>query len=288
MQQTIKAGNVSLFVNETGSGDPIIFVHGIPTDYRIWDSQQAELSKEFRTISYSRRAAYPNQNPGNATESTIERNSDDLVNLIQGLGIANTHLVGHSYGGFVSLYTAWKRPELVKSLVLVEPAIPSILVKNEKSPLEVIGFLFSNPGAAMSARRFQNGKLRAALKAYESGDFKAAVKNFYDGIREKDGAFEQAPQSIQKLMLDNGQTIGELESIFPILTKADAAKITIRTLLLKGDQSPKWLRAIVDGLGQSMPKSSVVEVPGSGHLPHIDNPAEFNSKVQNFLTKSSA
>ncbi len=288
MDQSIKAGSVNLYLRELGTGEPIIFVHGIPTDYRIWDAQLKEFSKNFRAISYSRRCAYPNQNPGNVVDSTIEKNAEDLKSLISELRLDNVHLIGHSYGGFVSLFTAWKNPELFRSLILVEPAVPSILVKNEKNPLEAIAFLIRDPGAAASARKFQNGKLRAALKTYESGNFRSAVKNFYDGVREKDGAFEAAPTTLQNIMSDNGQTIGELETVFPIFSKGDAKKIAIPTLLVKGQRSPKWLRAIVDGLGKSIPGSSIVEISNSGHFPHTDNAEEFNSKLASFVSKNIA
>jgi non-heme chloroperoxidase len=287
--KSVGAGQVNLSYAETGSGqNPIVFVHGIPTDYRIWSSQLESFSKDFRAISYSRRHAFPNKNDLNVLESTVRNNSEDLINLMQELKLQQVHLVGHSYGGFISLYTAWKHPDLFRSLVLVEPAVPSMLVKNEKNPLQVLAFLLRNPSAAMSARRLQRGELKLSLKAYEAGDYNGAVKHFVDGIKEKAGAFEQMPQTIQNLMLDNGKTVGELETTFPVFTSSDARKISLQTLLVKGELSPKWLRAIVDNLRKSMPNSSAVEISGSGHLPHIENPSEFNARIQEFLKKSNS
>jgi pimeloyl-ACP methyl ester carboxylesterase len=124
MQKSIRAGDVNLFYEEEGSGRPLVFVHGIPTDYRVWETQVREFSKNFRAISISRRHAFPNQNSGDATSSTVEKNSEDLLNFIKQLDLEQVNLVGHSYGGYVSIYTAWKHPELLHSLVLVEPAIP--------------------------------------------------------------------------------------------------------------------------------------------------------------------
>ena len=121
------------------------------------------------------------------------------------------------------------------------------------------------------------------MRAYRSGNFAGAVKHFVDGIKERKGAFEKLPQGIQNLMLDNSKTIGELETEFPILDRADASKITIKTLLVKGEKSPGWLQAIVDNLSKSMPNSSLVEIPGSGHLPHIEKPAELNAALLQFL-----
>ncbi len=280
---SITVNNVELFFNEKGSGAPIIFVHGIPTDYRVWNSQVDYLSKKFRAIAYSRRYAFPNKREGNVLDSTIENNSNDLIGLIQELKLPQVHLVGHSFGGFVSMYTAWKRPELLKSLILIEPAIPSVLVKNENSQMQKLFFFLRNPSAAMSAHRFQTGLLMKSLKAFESGDLRGAVKCFYDGIKEMPGAFEKAPPEIQSIMIDNGRTVGELETEFPIFTSSDARKISLPTLLVKGENSPKWLQAIVDRLSKSVPNSKAVKISGSGHLPHIENPSELNSRLQEFL-----
>jgi len=286
--QTIKVGNVNLSYEERGSGHAVVMVHGIPTDLRAWSNQLDNFSSSFRAISISRRHAYPNKNDLKVSDSTVGNNSGDLVSFIQALNLQPIHLIGHSFGGFVSLFSVWKRPELFRSLVLVEPAVPSILVKNEKSPLQVLAFLFSNFSAAMSARRFQNGNLKLTLKSYEGGDLKNAVKYFYEGIREIVGSFEKLPDPVRSMMLDNGITIGELETEFPIFTKEDARSIKLPTLLVKTQNGPKWLRVIVDGLSKKIPNCSVVDISGSCHLPHLENPTDFNRSVLEFLKKNDA
>jgi non-heme chloroperoxidase len=286
--QSVNIGSLSLAYDEQGSGHPTLFTHGIPTDYRVWRSPLEAVSKAgFRAIAYSRRCAYPNKNEVDATKSTVEENSKDQIALIDELKLQEpVHLVGHSYGGFVSLYTAWKRPELIRSLTLIEPAVPSVLVRNEKNPLRVLIFLLLQPSAAMSARRFQTGLLKKALHAYEARDLRGAVRFFYDGIKEKEGSFEKQPAEIQNLMLDNGKTIGELETVFPIFTANEARTLKMPTLLVKGQSSPKWLRAIVERLSRSIPNSTVVEISRSGHLPHLDNPDELSRSLLGHLKKN--
>ncbi len=287
--QSVKVGNIDIALEEKGSGRAVVMVHGIPTDYRAWSSQLENFSSNFRAISISRRHAYPNKNDFlKVADSTVGNNSEDLVSLITSMGLQPVHLIGHSYGGFISMYAVWKHPELFKSLTLVEPAIPSILVKNEGNPFEVLGFLLTNPSAATSARRLQSGNLKLALKSYDAGDLNNAVKYFYEGIRGIPGSFDNLPEQLRSIMLENGITVGELETEFPIFTKDDARKIKLPTFLVKTQNGPKWLRAIVDTLAGNIPGSFVIDISRSCHLPHIENPSEFNSGVLAFLKKNDS
>lgn len=272
---------LQLSFEETGSGEPILAIHGIPTDYRVWSAQVEPFSRTRRMISYSRRYANPNSNQGNLDDSTVENNSSDLLELINGLGLDRVNLIGHSYGGFVAIYAVSKHPEKFKSLILVEPAIPSLLVKNEKNPIQVLSFLLKNPKAASSARRFQSGKLKQCLNAYDQGRFDDAVNFFLEGIYEKEAG--DVPAKIREIARDNGKTVGELETEFPVFTKENASSISLPTMLVKGQNSPDWLRAIVDNLSKALPRNKVKEVSNSGHLPHVENPEEFNSIVLEFL-----
>jgi pimeloyl-ACP methyl ester carboxylesterase len=286
---SVDISGVSLYYEDIGSGKPLVLVHGIPTDFRVWNMQRDALSDHdnFRFLPISRRLAYPNKNspPSNVKESTVQNNAEDLFTLIKKLELEQVNLIGHSFGGFVSLYCAWKHPEFFNSLVLIEPAIPSMLVENENDRFQVLSFLLSRPSAALSARRFQNGKLKQCLEAYEIGDLEKAVRFFYDGIREEEGAFERLPENIRTMMAQNGLTIAELGLEFPVFTKENAKDIKLPVLLIKGEKSPQWLRAIVDSLGKSIATSSIVEIEGSGHLPHLESPTNFNNALFGFLEK---
>jgi non-heme chloroperoxidase len=113
------------YIDQGGDGQPvIIFIHGGLDDYRCWQFQIDSFSRKYRTISYSRRFAYPNKWIGNlAQDNTIEDNAKDLVELIRKLDLAPAHLVGASYGAFIALYCVSKNPELAKTMVLNEPPI---------------------------------------------------------------------------------------------------------------------------------------------------------------------
>ena len=124
----IEVNGVQLAVEEQGSGEAIIFVPGGLSDYRSWRPQLDLLSQRYQAISYSRRYQYPHH-PVEGGDSSVTVNAADLAALIDRLGVAPTHIVGHSYGAFTALVCARDHPELVRTLVLGEPPAVPLLVK---------------------------------------------------------------------------------------------------------------------------------------------------------------
>lgn len=281
---TMDVDGVSLYFESSGSGEPIVFSHGIPTDYRAWAGQTSAFNK-YSTIAYSRRYAAPNQRQGDVSDSTVGNNAADLKGLIEKLGVAPVHLVGHSYGGFIAAFLAADHPDLVRKLVLVEPAIATLLVENPLSQGEALGLLLRSPSVALSARRFQTSSLGPSLKALDSGQKERAVELNIDGVQDKKGAFAALPESVKKMTLDNARTIAELRTKFPPF-KAHIGKISCQTLVINGEQSALWLRRIGELTARSVPRSEAVKVSGSRHFPHIENSSEFNSRVLDFLESS--
>jgi pimeloyl-ACP methyl ester carboxylesterase len=285
--RTVKVGEIGLAYVEAGKGQPVVFVHGIPTDYRAWDAQIGPFSAKYHMIAYSRRLASPNRNREDYAGSTIENNSADLVGLIQQLGLSPVHLVSHSYGGFTAAYCAATNPGLVRTLTLVEPAVSTILLKNRKSIAQLLSLLLRSPSTAMSAARFRRTSLDPALAAFQLGDFDAALRYNLDGIMNEKGAFERLPEPVQRMVKENEKTVGELIAEVPPFGKDDASKISAPTLLLNGENSPKVLHSIVNRLARAIPSTEVATIKGCAHFPHLENPAEFNRVVLGFLGKHS-
>ncbi len=280
---TVESGEVSLFYEEKGTGEPIVFVHGIPTDYRAWSAQTDQLSRGHRTFALSRRYAAPNARAGNVMDSTVGNNAADLKGFIEELGIGPVHMVGHSYGGFAAAFLAADHPNLLRSLVLVEPAVSTLLVANQKSSAQLLGLLTRSPSVALAARKFQRGSLNPSLKALDAGDILKAVELNVDGIQGRVGAYAGLREEVRQMMLDNGRTIAELRTEFPRFTAEEARMIRARTLVLNGAMSSLWLRRIGELITRAIPKAERMLVPDSRHFPHMENPAYFNEKVAAFM-----
>jgi non-heme chloroperoxidase len=260
-----------------GKQQTIIFIHGGLDDYRCWQFQIDSFSSKYRAISYSRRFAYPNIWIGNvAQDNTIEANASDLAELIRKLDLAPAHLVGASYGAFVTLYCAIKNPELAKTMVLNEPPILSFLAgSHRKDDIELL-------------QGFRTQVQKPTEDAFKRGDFEKAAQTFIDRVMDTENFFEQLPQKDKQLLMDNAKSLeGELESAQPSsFSVEDVKKITttIPTLIVKGERSPKWLLRIADILSDNMPNTGQIVIPNEIHdsvkFSHI-----FSSKVMQFFAR---
>ena len=285
---SVEVNGVSLYYEEWGKGEPVLFVHGIPTDFRAWSAQVGPFSSGRRMIALSRRYASPNRREGDVRDSTIGNNAVDVKGFIEKLGIAPTHLVGHSYGGFVAAYLAADHADLVRSLVLVEPAVATMLVADPKSSAQLLSLLFRSPGVALSARRYQSRSLNPSLRALDAGEMEEATELNVDGIQDMKGAYSKLPAATRSMMLDNALTVGEQRTEFPRFTAREARMISSRTLIINGEASPLWLRRIGKILAETIPKAESVTVPGARHFPHMENPGYFNERVLGFLGSPSS
>jgi non-heme chloroperoxidase len=281
--KNIEINGRQLHYVEQGEGQqqkqpPVIFIHGGLDDYRCWQYQMDSFSrKKYRTISYSRRFAYPNKWIGNiAQDNTIEDNAKDLAELIRKLDLAPAHLVGASYGAFTALYFASRNPGLAKTMVLNEPPIFQFL---ERSPIK---------GDVELLQRFITRVQRPSQDACKRGDFGKGVQVFMDAIMNMENFFEKLPGEVKEYLMDNAKSLeSELESAMSTsFTTEDVKQITtIPTLQVKGELSPKLFLRIVDILTETMPNNTEqIVIPNVSH-DDFKSGNFFTSKVMEFFAR---
>src|SRR5829696_10290361 len=172
MAATRKINGTELAYLEHGQGQPVVFVHGGVGDYREWELQVPAFAASFRTITLSCRGAWPNRKLEADEKITLDTFVEDLAWFIKALDLAPVHLVGHSSpGAFGGLVLAYRYPELLRSLVLLEPpAFPLLGVNIPPTPPQVLRLLFRNRRAALALIRMGAKGMRPAIKAFERGD----------------------------------------------------------------------------------------------------------------------
>lgn len=107
-----------IYYEDTGGDGPVaVFSHGFAMDRRMFDAQLAALRGEFRCITWDERAH--GQTVDDGAPFSYWDSADDVLALLDHLGVADAAFVGMSQGGFLSLRAALRAPERVRALALI-------------------------------------------------------------------------------------------------------------------------------------------------------------------------
>ena len=113
---TLSIGDAELYYEDAGGGEPLLLVPGLSGRGSFWANQVTEFSRDFRVVIHDHRGT------GRSTHSrirySVEQMADDVLRLMDGLGIEAAHLVGHSTGGAIGQVIALEHPRRLRSLVL--------------------------------------------------------------------------------------------------------------------------------------------------------------------------
>jgi pimeloyl-ACP methyl ester carboxylesterase len=276
---------VDLAYIEKGHGEPVLFVHGGVGDYRAWDQQLDAFGGEYRAIAVSCRGYWPNAKLRPNESITLDTFVDDLAEVIRALGAGPVHLVGHSSpGGFGSLRLAATHPELLRTLVLLEPpAFPLLGVSIPPRPVQVIKLLARHPRAGIGFIKFGARGVRPAIKAFDSGDDAAALRAFMTA-NTSPAVVAGIPDAMFQRFLDNaGPLKAQLKAGFPAFGATDVGGIRVPTLLVSGAESPAHIKAVTERLAELIPNADQLNIEGATHNMFNSHPAEFNAGVLRFI-----
>jgi pimeloyl-ACP methyl ester carboxylesterase len=252
---------------EAGSGPTLILIHGSVGDYREWSKQITPFSEHYHVIAYSRRYHWPNSAPGSDADASLDQQVNDLFELIKAIGVGPVHIVGHSIGGAIALNFTIRHPELVRSLVLAEPAVSGVLSKT--------------PGNDTLLKESQ--AIRAKMKeVFSMGNDELIVKTYADHVAP--GDFERANPEERKMFFENVSAFQlDFNSQRPPFSCEDAQKITVPVFVLAGSQSPMGLQRIAEITAQCITGAKFVTISQATHWLQHDQPQRFNDEVLAFL-----
>lgn len=254
----------------TGSGEPLLFVHGSLCDYRYWNSQLDVLSQHFHCVSVSLSHYWPGDAAGYGTFSW-ESHVAELAGFIAAMQLGPVHLVGHSRGACVAFQLAQAHPALVKTLTLADPAGPAP-VDGASAP--------ALPPATEALR----GKVAGLI---DDGAIEAGLELFVDSV-SMPGIWRKSPASFRTMASDNAATLPkQFRDPLPAYTRAAAAGLACRTLLIAGEKSPRMYRDNVEKLAGWIPHVDKRAIAGASHGMNVTHAAAFNRLLRGFIGRAT-
>ena len=130
MPQQQSVNGPMLFYELSGSGDPLVLVHGSWVDHKDWQLVVSSLTKSFRVLTYDRRGHSLSERP--LGPGSRREDEEDLAALIEALDLAPAHVAAHSFGPSIALGLAARRPDLFRSLLVHEAPLMGIVADDAK------------------------------------------------------------------------------------------------------------------------------------------------------------
>ncbi len=268
---------------EAGTGEPLVLVHGSVSDMRTWSPVFAELAERYRVIRYSRRYHWPNEQIPPGADYSMDDQVADLEALLAEVVAEPVHLVGHSYGAYVALLCALRRPEMVKTVVLGEPPVLPLVVSIPPKPMELVKLFLSRPALAAAVLRFGAKGLGPATKAVKRGENEEAIRLFGTAVLGAEAYNRLSPDRMEQVR-DNFIEAEFTGSGLAALSEDEVAGIPHPILLLGGQESPALFGHLLDRLEELLPNVERATIEASSHNMHEDNPKAFAELVIQFLT----
>jgi pimeloyl-ACP methyl ester carboxylesterase len=258
---------VELYYELSGSGEPLVLVHGSWGDHHNWDPVVSALAESFRVLAYDRRGHSASERP--AGQGSVFEDADDLAGLIDELGLAPAHVAGNSFGAVIVLRAATRRPEVFRTLMAHEPPLFPLLAGTELEP------------ALAEVQR----RIGAVVGLLEGDDHEEAARLFVNTIAFGPGAWdEQLTPQMRAVFVANAPTwLDEVRDPDALQMDLNAlAGFDKPALLTNGTESAPFFGPVVDIVAESLPRSERVTIDGADHVPHISVPGRYVELVRAF------
>lgn len=260
---TAKVNGTELFYEDTGKGkEAIVFSHGLLIGHFMFRRQVEHLKGRYRCIAYDHRGQ------GNSARTTgraisMDTCYEDAAALIEALGVGPVHFAGLSMGGFVGLRLGARRPELVKSLILLNTSAdpePGAAIQ-----YRIMNFIARYFGPGLVAKKvmpilFGTSFLDDPQRHDEAQAVLARLKSVDKAIwRAVNGAIERAG------------------------VEDEARTIKAPTLVIAGGEDAAINPEITARIAELVPKAKLVTLPNAGHTSSIEDPDGVNAAIDDFL-----
>jgi pimeloyl-ACP methyl ester carboxylesterase len=246
-----------------GNGEPVLLIHGALVAASFLPLMDEPSLADYRLIRYHRAGYAGSTVPG----GPYERQAADAVALLRHLGIERAHIVGHSAGAVIALQLAVRAPEVVHSIVLLEPPL----------------------GTGPSRPKFAEEVIEPTRERYRAGDLVGAVDTFMRGVAGPDwrrmiartvpGGPKQAEQDAATFFSS------ELDSRLVDQEKAKRISPSIPILFMWGSDTLPFFKEGRDVIHAWFPHTEDHLVRSAGHSLPMEEPQAVAEGISVFLRR---
>lgn len=253
-----------------GSGPPLILLHGLVGSLHNWRLNIESLAASATVYALDLlNMGESDRVPG--LDAGLEATADQVAAFMDALGLAEADIAGHSHGGAVSLTLAARHPHRVSRLILFAPANPFCdlgrqLIRFYESPA---GHLFARliPAFPRWTKAVALGRMYGDPSRVAAG----TLEGYTAGLEVR-GTIDHVLQIVRRWSAD----MAALRSALPSIAGKPA-------LLIWGDQDRAVGLESARHLQRILLHSSLVILPGVGHIPFEEMPSACNQAVLDFL-----
>jgi 3-oxoadipate enol-lactonase len=258
----IRANGTALYYEDTGgAGAPVVFSHGLLWDTKLFAPQIAVLKDRYRCVAYDHRGQGRSAE-GVGRAISMETLTEDAAALVEKLGLGPVHFCGLSLGGIVAMRLAIARPDLIRSLVLLDTTADAEPYKLKYQALNVVARVAGLGAVSAMAMPALYGK--TALKDPARADDRREWKQQLVGNRD---TVWRAINGV----LDRKSIHGEL------------GRIAAPTLVCVGDEDTSTPKVMAERIATGIAGAKLVVIPNAGHGATLEQPAVVTAAIGAFL-----
>ncbi|GAC1534466.1 MAG: alpha/beta fold hydrolase [Herpetosiphon sp.] len=249
-----QVNGIQLHYLDSGTGQPVVFVHGNVASTRWWLPTLERLPNTYRGIAVDLRGYGLSDKPG--IGYGIEQHARDLQALLQQLDIPRAHIVGHSLGAAVALEYAIRFPGAARTITLLDSAPPSGL-RIDITSYSAVGWLLGN-------RTLFERALRSTVPTGPTDDFWTRIVD--DALLVDPTAWSESFRSLNHWNAER-----------------EASKLRLPTLIVHGANDVLVPVESAHRTAQTLVGAKLTILKGVGHSPQLERPDEWTRLLVHFL-----
>ena len=257
----IKANNIQMNYEFSGKkGAPVVVLsHSLSSSLLMWNPQMDALNPYFQVLRYDIRGHGDSDAPPGPY--TLELLAEDVIKLLEALGIDRVHFVGLSMGGMIGQCLALNYSHRLKSLVLCDTAA---IIPAEAQPLWEERF-------DKARKKGMEALVEETMERWFTPDFLRQNPPMVGLIRK------------QILATPVAGYLGCAEAIRKLNYLNRLSEIKLPTLIMVGEDDPGTPVSASQAIHERIPGSKLVILPSARHLSNIEQTEAFNAPLLTFL-----